>query len=223
MSALQGFMQLQVPPQAAPPTAAVSKCICSRQSAGPSRGVSTCGHPNAGDGAMWSPTLACASAAEPWCCAANIVPRSDACGKGGMQGVDQKMVVSWADPERRMLKRKFQEGGFVPGGYPQPEVPPGEEREVTGPRPPRIPACSAPSSSSSSLPCPAHLQYADRLQPLCDHLHSKLLPIAVSGRAGVLRKDPPCCNGAAADRPVYDVRRRRAACQDIHSSRASAP
>lgn len=40
------------------------------------------------------------------------------------------MTVSWADPERRMLKRKFQEGGYVPGTYNHPEIPPGEEREV---------------------------------------------------------------------------------------------
>ncbi len=42
------------------------------------------------------------------------------------------MTVTWADPERRMLKRKLAQegGGCAPSGYVQPAVPPGEEREV---------------------------------------------------------------------------------------------
>lgn len=51
----------------------------------------------------------------------------------GLQGVAQKLTVTWADPERRMLKRKFQDGSIAPSpNYHKPmtSVPPGEEREV---------------------------------------------------------------------------------------------
>jgi hypothetical protein len=51
----------------------------------------------------------------------------------GLQGVAQKLTVSWADPERRMLKRKFQDGNAGPNPNFQRSmlnVAPGEEREV---------------------------------------------------------------------------------------------
>lgn len=50
-----------------------------------------------------------------------------------LEGVAQKLTVSWADPERRMLKRKFQDGGNGPNPnfhQPMSATPPGEEREV---------------------------------------------------------------------------------------------
>lgn len=50
-----------------------------------------------------------------------------------LEGVAQKLTVSWADPERRMLKRKFQDGNAGPNPNFQRSmlnVAPGEEREV---------------------------------------------------------------------------------------------